>query len=90
LNKRGEKFEVNDSASYVFQIRDQKLNTGKYSVSLGVASEVEQSFTSSTFKSPQIYLHDVLTFSIIRDKPNCNTWSGDIFLDTSCQITKLD
>lgn len=90
LHKSGENFKHNDSASYVFQIREPKLNTGKYSVSLGVASEVEQTFTSTTFKSPQIYLHDVLTFSIIKDKPNRINWSGDIFLETSCQITKLD
>ena len=90
MHKKGEKFRVNDSASYVFQIREPKLNTGKYSVSLGVASEVEKTFTSTTFKSPQIYLHDVHTFSIINDKPNCIKWSGDIFLETSCQITKLD
>ncbi|MDA0849092.1 MAG: ABC transporter ATP-binding protein [Verrucomicrobia bacterium] len=89
LHKIGENFKVNDAASYVFQIRDQKLNTGKYSVSLGVASEVEKNFTGTTFKSPLIYLHDVLTFSIIKKKPDDNLWSGDIFLETSCQITKL-
>jgi ABC-type polysaccharide/polyol phosphate transport system ATPase subunit len=89
LHKSGENFNANDSASYVFQIRDQKLNTGNYSVSLGVASEVEQNFTSTTFKSPLIYLHDVLTFSIIKNKPSVNMWSGDIFLETTCHITKL-
>lgn len=89
LHKKGENFDFNDSARYVFQITDQKLNTGKYSVSLGVASEVEQNFTSTTFKSPLVYLHDVLTFSIIKVEPYDNMWSGDIFLETTCQITKL-
>ena len=90
LGKNGNNFEANDCVLYEFHIYKQKLNMGKYSLSLGVASEVEKNFTSSTFKSPHLYMHDVHTFSIVNDSPKFNFWSGDIFLETDCHISKLD